>query len=129
MLTTSIAYGPFSYHQRIESPSIRKTPIYGEAYVKAFMDNENGKPKIQPGECRIISQTIEGIDLNLDNNHNDTFNRVKKKGNHYCFYWNVNNSSDIEDFNKSYNDSYKLKYQGMLDSLKRYCSQSVTVNR
>lgn len=53
MLTTSIAYGHFSYHGRLEFRCIEKNPIYGDAYVHAFLDNENGKPKIQPGQCRI----------------------------------------------------------------------------
>lgn len=49
MLTTSIAYGKFRYQERIEFEGIEKNLIYGNAYVSAFLDNENGKPKIQPG--------------------------------------------------------------------------------
>lgn len=33
MLTTSIAYGLFSYHQRLEFSGIEKNPVYGNAYV------------------------------------------------------------------------------------------------
>lgn len=54
MLTTSIAYGEFSYHKRIEFPGIEKNPVYGQAYVSAFLDSENGTPKVQPGQCRIV---------------------------------------------------------------------------
>jgi hypothetical protein len=54
MLTTSISYGKFSYHQRLEFPGIEKNPIYGNAYVASFLDNEVGQPRIQPGQCRIV---------------------------------------------------------------------------
>jgi hypothetical protein len=32
-LTTSIAWGDFSYEERIEFPGIEKNPIYGNAYI------------------------------------------------------------------------------------------------
>lgn len=53
-LTTSIAWGKFSYQERIEFPGIEKNPIYGNAYLAAFIDNERGMPKLYPGECRLI---------------------------------------------------------------------------
>jgi hypothetical protein len=52
-LTTSIAWGQFSYHERIEFPGIEKNPLYGNAYVTAFTDNEGGTPKLYPSECRL----------------------------------------------------------------------------
>src|SRR4051812_22875888 len=36
-LTTAIAWGEFSYHERIEIPGIEKNPVYGNAYVAAFL--------------------------------------------------------------------------------------------
>ena len=36
MLTTSIAYGKFSYHSRIEFPGIEKNLFLGYAYIDAF---------------------------------------------------------------------------------------------
>ena len=42
MLTTSIAYGHFDYHDKLEFDGIEKNPIYGFAYVQAFLDNETG---------------------------------------------------------------------------------------
>jgi hypothetical protein len=52
-LTTSISWGEFSYHNRIEFPGIEKNLVYGNAYVEAFKDNENGEPKLYPSECRL----------------------------------------------------------------------------
>lgn len=112
MLTTSIAYGPFSYHQRIEFNGIEKNPIFGNAYVSAFLDNETGSPRIQPGQCRIVSQ-------NLDDDLFTNIPRLKKQKEHYYHYWMVNSPNEIEDFERKYHDSYQLKYRGMLMALKR----------
>jgi len=111
MTTTSISYGHFSYHNRIEFNGISKNPIYGNAYVTAFLDNENGNPKLEPGQCRIVLQNNEDI---------ESFNipLLKKTTKHYYYYWMVENNRDIEDFEKNYKNSYKLKYMGMLSALK-----------
>jgi hypothetical protein len=52
-LTTSLAWGEFSYHERIEFPGIEKNPIYGTAYVAAFADNEGSSPRLYPSACRL----------------------------------------------------------------------------
>ncbi len=119
MLTTSISFGQFSYHQRLEFPGIEKNPIYGNAYVSAFLDNETGTPKIQPGQCRLVFNSIKNsseFDIYVVNRQVD--NRLLKKGKHYYFYWMVNDFRDIREFEIRYNDTYKLKYQGMLTALK-----------
>jgi hypothetical protein len=54
MLTTSIAYGDFTYNDKIEFLGIDKNPVYGNAYVDAYKDTEKGKPKLEPGQCRIL---------------------------------------------------------------------------
>lgn len=117
MLTTSIAYGHFDYHDKLEFNGIEKNPIYGYAYVQAFLDNETGSPKIQPGQCRLVTRNLPA---EIDMQHVD-FNLLKQKGNdntHCYFYWNVNRQNDIDNFEEQYNDSYKLKYTGMLRALK-----------
>ena len=43
----------------------------------------------------------------------------KNDNNHFYFYWMVEKPSEIEEFEKEYNDSYNLKYAGMLKALKR----------
>jgi hypothetical protein len=112
MLTTSIAYGPFSYHQRIEFNGIEKNPIFGNAYVSAFLDNETGSPRIQPGQCRIISQNLpDALLVNIP--------LLKKQKAHFYHYWMVEHPNEIEDFERQYHDTYQLKYRGMLSALKR----------
>jgi hypothetical protein len=123
MLTTSIAYGRFKYQERIEFEGIGKNPIYGNAYVSAFLDNENGKPKVQPGQCRIIIENLPmEIRVTLENNINDDIlSFIKKRegdNRHYYFYWMVNTIGEIDRFEQRYKDAYNLKYAGMLQALK-----------
>jgi len=123
MLTTSIAYGKFRYQERIEFEGIEKNPIYGNAYVSAFLDNENGKPEIQPGQCRIVRENLpsnitQAIEQNQDN---DIFRMIRKRGRdnkHFYYYWMVNDPVEIETFEQDYKDAYNLKYAGMLKALK-----------
>lgn len=113
LLTTSIAFGYFSYQQKIEFEGIEKNQLHGYAYVNAFLDNEVGKPKIQPGQCRILKN-----DLPENFSNNNPF--IREKGKHYYFYWNVKDSNRIDEFLSDYNDSYNLKYMGIRNSLKKY---------
>ncbi len=118
MLTTSIAYGNFDYQDKLEFDGIEKNSIYGYAYVQAFLDNETGLPKIQPGQCRLVLKNLSG-DINLQ--HQD-FDLLRQRGSditHRYYYWNINHHSKIENFEEHYNDSYKLKYTGMLQALKK----------
>lgn len=123
MLTTSIAYGKFRYQERMEFEGIEKNPIYGNAYVSAFLDNENRKPKIQPGQCRIVEENLPNdisgtIEQNQDNG---IFRMIRKRqadNKHYYYYWMVNDHSEIERFEQDYKDAYNLKYAGMLKALK-----------
>lgn len=129
MLTTSIAFGQFKYENRIEFPGIQKSPAYGNAYLAAYLDNETVKPAIQPGQCRIIKKKlpheIETICKNKHytstDSHNKLLELIQPRGrdvDHYYFYWMVNNPIEIENFEKQYNNSYALKYSGMLKALK-----------
>jgi len=111
MLTTSIAYGRFSYHQRFEFEGIEKNPVFGNAYVSAFLDCESGTPRIQPGECRIVKANIEHENLT-------SVPRLSEQPRHYYFFWMVRDEHDIEDFRKRYDDAYQQKYRGMLEALK-----------
>jgi len=113
MLTTSIAYGHFSYMEKIEFQGIEKNQIYGSAYVRAFLDNENGNPKIQPGQCRLIKENLPE-DLVVDEQF------IRERGKHFYYYWNVRDQNNIDGFLNEYNNSYKLKYRGILEALKSY---------
>lgn len=122
MLTTSIAYGEFSYHNRIEFPGIEKNPIYGGAYVKAFIDNENGSPKLEPGLCRIVYDDELKSILNKEDIiaiGNQNVLRVSRNHKHIQFFWNIRNNNDIEEFERAYKDSYNAKYAGIFAALQQ----------
>ena len=117
MLTTSFDYVFFDYQGKLEFSGIAKNPIYGNAYLNAFMDNEKVFPKIQPGQCRIIMNNLpDDIDLS----HADFCFLVSRTrdSKHRYYYWNVAGVNEIEAFEKEYQDSYKLKFAGMLKALR-----------
>jgi len=116
MLTTSIAWGEFSYHNRIEFPGINKQPIYGNAYVSAFLDIEKGVPRIQPEQCRIIKH---GIPMEIFSTVTQQAHIENAKA-HCYYYWMVKESENITEFKSGYQDSYNLKYAGMLNAIKRH---------
>lgn len=118
MLTTSIAFGRFVYENKLEFEGIEKNPIYGNAYLQAFLNNETGTPRIQPGQCRLVKRNLpEDLDRDLDDfallleRHNDN--------KHLYFYWNLDKTNAVEAFEEAYTDSYSLKYAGMLKALKQ----------
>lgn len=115
MLTTSIAYGHFNYHDKLEFDGIEKNPIYGNAYVQAFLDNETGTPRIQPGQCRLMMQ---GMPVDIDINSFELLHSKRNNNRHMYYYWNLESRDEINHFENNYNDSYKLKYSGMLTALK-----------
>lgn len=108
MLTTNIAYGDFSYQDRIELQSVRKNMIYGNAYLNAYSDSL-ANPKIEPGQCRILIGDIPCEILNS----NEFLKPQGRK--HYYYYWNLSRSEEIESFKKAYKES---KYKGILNVLK-----------
>lgn len=111
MLTTSIARGRFSYHQRLEFTGIEKNPIYGNAYIAAYLDNAVGRPRIQPGQCRILKNGLDDSDeLRLP--------RLVNELSHYYFYWMVHAENNIHSFSALYADAYQQKYRGMLEAIK-----------
>lgn len=115
ILTTSIAYGYFSFQERLETENMRKIPIYGNAYLTSYLDNETGSPRIQPGQCRIVKGDIPDDVLNIE-----YLRRGRSNDDHYYYYWMVDQADDINGFEVDYKDSYNLKYRGMLEALKKY---------
>jgi len=112
MLTTSIAWGHFNYETRMEFRGIAKQPIFGNAYLSAFLDNEGGKPKILPGQCRVVKSSLpEG----LPNTKHRQF--LEESSGHFRYYWNVDDPEEIESFKKRYRDGYNQQYLGMWSAL------------
>lgn len=121
-ITTSVAYGLFKYEDRITFKGITKTFMYGDTYVCAFLDNENGNPRIKPGQCRILIDGLPGVILqNISENREDLLGMIRKRDendNHYYFYWMVNSSYRIKDFEEYYKKAVDFTYKGIIETLK-----------
>jgi hypothetical protein len=117
MLTTSISYGNFNYEGKLEISGTEKNQIFGNAYLEAFLDNETGKPRIRPGECRILLKDFPNDLIDLENNINVELKLIKNKK-HLYYYWMLNNINEVEDFNSRFKDSYNLQFRGMIEALK-----------
>ncbi len=87
-LTTSIAWGEFTYHERIEIPGIEKNPVYGNAYVAAFMDNEASTPKLYPNECRILKRElpVDVVQFGTDR-VGPVGSRIRNTADYFYFEW------------------------------------------
>ena len=123
MLTTSIAYGRFKYQKRIEFPGIGKNPVYGNAYVAAFMDNEYGRPRLQPGLCRIINRNLPEEIKNsiVADDSDEIFRMVKARrgdNRHLYYYWMVESPIEVDNFEQRYKDSDRYLYEGRLRALR-----------
>lgn len=118
MLTTSVAYGEFSIRESLEFSGIDKRPVYGEAYADAFLDNESGKPKLDPGQVRIRKQRLPGRVKGALLAHTSPFRCVEETAKHFYYYWMVTSPDQIHSFKRDYSDAYKLKYSGMLQALR-----------
>ena len=87
-LTTSIAFGEFSYHQRIEVPGVEKNPVYGNAYVNAFLDNEAGTPRLYTNECRIVKEGLtDGVLEWCQEDYGELQGCLRETENHFYFEW------------------------------------------
>ena len=87
-LTTAIAWGEFSYHERIEIPGIEKNPVYGNAYVDAFLDNEAASPKLYPNDCRLLKRELPPDALELCTQKIGPIGaRIRDTKSHFYFEW------------------------------------------
>lgn len=122
MLTTSIAFGEFIYRKRIEFSGIEKNELHGGAYLTAYLANENEIPKMEPGQCRIVSKNLPREIINAISTESQW--EIEKQGNKfYTYYWMTKSKNEITQFSKDYRDSYNRKYEGMLSVLKKYNTQ------
>ena len=87
-LTTTITWGHFSYHERIDFTGIEKNPIYGNGYVDAFADNNGGTPKIYSGECRIVRRELPSDAAQYCMEQQGVYaSRLRPTEKHFYFEW------------------------------------------
>jgi hypothetical protein len=111
MLTSSIAYGLFSYQVRnIVFEKVEKQFVCGLPYIRAYLDNsDRAIPKIRPGECRILIDDNFPNDVESQigasiNNRSDCFGRSPEDMNHYYYYWMCRSANLIDEYSLKYDD-------------------------
>jgi hypothetical protein len=137
-LTSSIAYGHFKYEKRIVTNTTLKNAIYGNAYLKAYLNSI--KPEMRPGQCRLFSgsanpniETSVNIDieqiLNSELTREETLDLIQRRKydtSNYYYYWIVNNRELIPSFEDEYKACYKDKtkpdYQQMTTVIQKYAN-------
>lgn len=117
LLTTTIAYGYFKYDDRLEFKGIEKNLIYGNAYLDAYLDNEKGKKKIRPGECRILIKTLL-YPINIENTSNNFKFLEKCHSHYYYYYWMLGDLAGRDDFKQEYNHAYESHDESRYDKIK-----------
>ena len=55
---------------------------------------------------------------NNDDAFSELFRAQQNDHKHFIYYWNLDNPNQIDAFEKQYNDSYQLVFQGILHALK-----------
>lgn len=121
LLTTSVAFGRFTYTHRIEFDGIEKNPIFGQAYLNAFLDAEASTPKLQPGQCRIVKENLpRDISDSIGERGEDLFQYISERNgdrNHLYFYWMLRDPSYSQRFEEKYREA---KYFGIRKILEEY---------
>jgi len=122
LLTTSITYGYFKYKKKKEFLGIEKNPVYGKAYVDAFLDTEKGEPKIRPGQCRIKKENYPLNNKLLKFNRDKILKLVKVRNmekKYYYFYWMLKNPLNSNKVDEIYLKLPPLGNKEILEDLKK----------
>lgn len=118
MLTSSIAFGNFSFQQLTENFYIQKFPLYGQGYLNAYINAEVSEPKLKPGECRVA---IDSMDINYSHKFEE-FDLCKRMNffikdekttekievEYIYYYWMVESESKIPNYQENYKDLYNI---------------------
>ncbi|HHT9126866.1 MAG TPA: hypothetical protein ACFYD6_13780 [Candidatus Brocadiia bacterium] len=117
LITSSIACGQFDYHERIELPGLEKNMLYGNAYLNAYLNNE----KCPAGSIAIICEGSEKDNiLQSSGEHKEFLRDIRRNVKGLQFYWAVPSGDSIDKFKTAYQDTYNLKYKGMISVYKDY---------
>jgi hypothetical protein len=128
--TCSIAYGSFGYSNKFEIEGIAKEFFIGWPYVNAFLDNEYGEPKIQPGQCRLLRKNL-GFPVDFCVDKDRPLSLLKEDDRYYSFYWMLNNLDSLEQFEREYQaaclQNELLRYSCIKEILRKYSGASWNV--
>lgn len=118
LVTSSVAHGQFSYHERIELSGLEKNMFLGDAYLKSYLNNG----KCPEGSITIICDDNEKDNILQSSGTYRDFLKSTRRGviRGLQFYWAVSSALEIDKFEEAYQDTYRLKYRGMISIYKEY---------
>jgi hypothetical protein len=123
LVTSSVAYGQFYYNERVELTGLEKNMLFGGAYLKAYINNG----KCPEGSIVIIcDETDKDLILQASGEYRELFRDYRRGVKGLQFFWAVSSADGIADFEKSYHDTYTLKYKGMIAVYKEYSGREET---
>ena len=86
LITSSVAYGQFSYQERIEIRGLEKNMLYGNAYLNAYLNNE----KSPEGSIVIICEEGEKSNMRQESGQYSEFLKNIRRGvKGLQFFWGV----------------------------------------
>ena len=123
LMTCSIAYGQFYFKDLNAYSGVEKLPVYGEAYLNAFLDNESQNPKLEPGFLRIVKK---GLPLEVfkyfseeNNKYVERIGVIEESPIHFYVHWMLNTNL-FSDIKKEYKIAKEYPYSAYRLILKKY---------
>lgn len=118
----SIAYGQIRYRKRRNGDRVVKAMLLGQAYLDAYSDVEEGKPKLKLGEIRLIPKTKIKELLKISPAPSVMSLLKSGKGGYY-YYWMLKSIEDQKKFKKDYKTQYSKMYDPIISVLKNFASE------
>lgn len=121
MLSTAIAYGNFRYEERIEIDGMNKNPILGRAYLRAYLDTQEKRPKLRCGYARVVREGMPPeVIRGIEGATRTPLSMLRPDGRkHFNYYWMRERPEEIADFETDYRDSGNLIFEGIRMVLNR----------
>jgi hypothetical protein len=116
LVQTTIAYGDFTYENRLKLPNMQKTLIFGNAYLKAYIDNE----KAEPGMILLLDEdgSQNAIIQQLDSSLSHLL--IPQKRGKIEYFWSVENSEAIGDFERARAEAKDERFLALANVYKRF---------
>jgi len=124
-ISGSIAYGSLQFMKKYEGERTVKALFLGQAYLEAYNDFENCRPKLRPGQIR-IAKTIKMKELlNSSKGEGNDLSLVKSGPGGYYFYWMSDDIQARSEIDHKISYFYKEKaFDALISVLKDYSSLS-----
>jgi hypothetical protein len=124
-ISGSIAYGSLQFMKRYEGERTVKALFLGRAYLEAYNDFENGRPKLKPGQIRIVKSQKTKELVDSPTSFGRELSLVKSGPRGYYFYWMLNDigvRGEIDRLVREY--SRDRAFDNLISVLRNYSVES-----